>query len=98
MMAKLNKNHLTITKQLLCYLKGTTTLGIEFRPTSIGYDVILWSDATWGTKDDHKSFQGYILIRHGGAICWSATRQKSTSQSLIEAEICARSNAGREAA
>jgi len=98
MMARPNENHLTIAKQLLRYLKGTTTLGIEFRPTSIGYDVILWSDATWGTEDDRKSFQGYILIRHGGAICWSATRQKSTSQSSMEAEICAGSDAGREAA
>jgi hypothetical protein len=46
MMARPNENHLTIVKQLLRYLKGTTTLGIEFRPTLIGYDVILWSNAT----------------------------------------------------
>ena len=56
MMARPNENHLTITKQLLRYLKGTTTLGIEFRPTLIGYDVILWSNATWGTEDNRKSF------------------------------------------
>jgi len=41
MIARPNKNHLTIAKQLLRYLKGTTTLGIKFRPTLIGYDVIL---------------------------------------------------------
>ena len=46
MMARPNENHLMIIKQLLRYLKGTTTLGIKFRPTLIGYDVILWSDAT----------------------------------------------------
>jgi hypothetical protein len=98
MMARLNENHMLIVKQLLRYLKGTITLGIEYKPTLIGYDVILWSDATWGTEDDRKSFQGYVLIRYSGAICWSATRQKSTSQSLMEAEICAGSDAGREAA
>jgi hypothetical protein len=98
MMARPNENHLSIAKQLLRYLKGTITLGIEYKPTLIGYDVILWSDATWGTEDDRKSFQGYVLIRHSGAICWSATRQKSTSQSSMEAEICAGSDAGREAA
>jgi hypothetical protein len=46
MMARLNKNYLSIVKQLLRYLKGTITLGIEYKPTLIGYDVILWSDAT----------------------------------------------------
>jgi hypothetical protein len=40
-MARLNKNHLLITKQLLRYLKGTITLGIKYKPTLIGYDVIL---------------------------------------------------------
>ena len=39
--ARPNKNHLLITKQLLRYLKGTITLGIKYRPTLIGYDVIL---------------------------------------------------------
>jgi hypothetical protein len=39
-----------------------------------------------------------VLIRYSGVICWSATRQKSTSQSLIEAEIYTGSDTGREAA
>jgi hypothetical protein len=46
MMARPNKNHLLIAKQLLRYLKGTITLGIEYKPIIIGYNVILWSNAT----------------------------------------------------
>jgi hypothetical protein len=97
-MAKPNVYHLSIAKQLLRYLKGTMSLGITYKPTKLGDNYILWSDATWGSEDDRKSFQGYVLIRHRGALSWSATRQKSTSQNSMEAEICAASAARRHAA
>jgi hypothetical protein len=41
MIARPNENYLSIAKQLLRYLKGTITLGIEYKPTTIDYDVIL---------------------------------------------------------
>ena len=44
--AKPNSNHLSIIKQLLCYLKGTTKLGILYKPISLRNDYILWLDAT----------------------------------------------------
>jgi hypothetical protein len=68
MMAKPNTNHLSMAKGLLRYLKGTATAGITYQPTEQKEDYKVWSDATWGTEDDRKSFQGYVLIRHGGAI------------------------------
>ena len=98
MMSKPNTNHLSMAKGLLRYLKGTATAGITYHPTNQGEEYKIWSDATWGTEDDRKSFQGYTLIRHGGAISWTANRQKSTAQSTMEAEICAGSDGARQAA
>ena len=83
---------------MLRYLKGTATAGITYKPTQLGDNYTVWSDATWGTEDDRKSFQGYVLIRHRGAISWTANRQKSTAQSTMEAEICAGSEGARQVA
>ena len=68
MMAKPNTNHLSIAKGLLRYLKGTATAGITYKPTQLGDNYTVWSDATWGTEDDRKSFQGYVLVQHKGSI------------------------------
>jgi hypothetical protein len=97
-MSRPNSNHLSMAKGLLRYLKGTAILGIGYGYRIYSLDYTLWSDAIWGTEDDRKSFQGYVLIRHGGAISWTAIRQKSTSQSSMEAEIRAGSAAAREGA
>jgi histone deacetylase 1/2 len=98
MMAKPNTNHLSMAKGLLRYLKGTATTGITYQPMEQREDYKIWSDATWGTEDDRKSFQGYVLIRHGGAISWTACHQKSTTQSTMEAEICVGSEGACQAA
>ncbi len=47
---------MTKAKELLRYLKGTTSLGIKYGPSNQGIEYTLWADATWGTEDDRKSF------------------------------------------
>ena len=55
-MAKPNTNHLLIAKGLLRYLKGIAIARITYQLTQLEDDYIVWSDATWGTKDNRKSF------------------------------------------
>ncbi|KAI0991198.1 hypothetical protein K3495_g16989, partial [Podosphaera aphanis] len=91
--------HLKMAKQLLRYLKGTTNLGIQYgisNPSENQYSA--WTDATWGTENDRKSFQGYVIIWNGGAVSWAANRQKSTALSSMEAEIMAASEGAKELA
>ncbi|KAI0996565.1 hypothetical protein K3495_g11616 [Podosphaera aphanis] len=88
-----------MAKHLLRYLQGTQDLGIQYRgqdQQTTQYSA--WTDATWGTETDRKSFQGYVVIWHGGAISWAANRQKSTALSTMEAEIMAASEGARELA
>ena len=92
--------YLQLAKQALRYLQGTTNYGITYDqpllPQSNAYK--LYSDATWGTEEDRASFQGWAVLRSGGAISWISQRQKSTALSSMEAEFIAASEASREAA
>ena len=98
-MAKPNTNHLLIVKGLLRYLKGIAIARIIYKLIpNLGDDYIVQSDAIWGTKDNRKLFQGYILVQHRRSISWTANRQKSIAQSTIEAEICAGNKGARQVA
>ena len=44
-MAKPNTNHLLIAKGLLRYLKGIATARITYKPTQLGDNYTVWSDA-----------------------------------------------------
>ncbi|KAI0999722.1 hypothetical protein K3495_g8475 [Podosphaera aphanis] len=87
-----------MAKHLLRYLNGNRSLGIMYKATNDTKDWSAWTDATWGTEDDRKSFQGQTIIWNGGAVTWSATRQKSTAQSSMEAEIMSASEGAKEIA
>ncbi|KAI1004930.1 hypothetical protein K3495_g3287 [Podosphaera aphanis] len=98
-MSKPRKLHLKLAKQLLRYLKSTQNLGIQFGGSKqIENQYSAWTDATWGTESDRKSFQGYVIVWYGGATSWAANRQKSTALSTMEAEIMAASEGAKELA
>ncbi|RFU24467.1 hypothetical protein B7463_g11866, partial [Scytalidium lignicola] len=63
-----------------------------------GNPYTLYSDATWGTEGDKKSFNGWAVIRAGGVILWVAQRQRSTVLSFMEAEFISASEASKEVA
>jgi reverse transcriptase-like protein len=92
--------HFPYAKQLLRYLNGTRDIGIEYsnRLQEGHHTYKLYSDATWATEDDRVSFQGWAVVRYGGIVSWAAQRQRSTSQSSMEAEIVSASEAAKEAA
>lgn len=58
----------------------------------------VFTDATWGTEVDRKSFQGWLARFYGGVISFAANRQKSTALSSLDSEIMAASDGSREAA
>ncbi|KAI0999465.1 hypothetical protein K3495_g8733 [Podosphaera aphanis] len=85
-MSKPGEPHLKMAKQLLRYLKGTQNLGIKYGIKQETEQYSAWTDATWGTETDRKSFQGYVVIWYGGTVSWAVNRQKSTALSSMEAE------------
>ncbi len=100
MMSNPNSIHLEHAKRVLRHLNGNRKRGIGYsdrngRPHWC-YDI--YSDSTWGTEpDDRVSFQGWLVLRYGGAVSWSAQRQKSTAQSSMEAELIAANEGAKEA-
>ncbi len=99
-MAQPAETHLQYAKQLFRYLNGTRTIGITYssRLKEGPQTYKLYSDATWGTEDDRISFQGWVVVRYGGAVSWASQRQKSTALSSMEADIMAASKGAKESA
>ena len=85
---------------MLRYLNRTRDLGLLYS-NRIGerprlYNI--WTDTTWGTEDDRKSVIGLAATRYGAVYNWFLRRQKLILLSLLEAEIIARSEGGKEIA
>lgn len=87
--------HWTAVKQVLRYLQGTRSTGIQLggNLTLIG-----WSDANWG-GDIHtrRSATGYIFKLGLGPVSWNSKRQPTVALSSCEAEYMALSAATQEA-
>ncbi|RAL68311.1 hypothetical protein DID88_007041 [Monilinia fructigena] len=94
------ESHLVLAKHLLQYLAGTYSVGTVYsnRLNMLSYEYRAYTDSTWGSAADRKSVQGVALIRYGGAIVWSSTKQKSTSLCTMEAEIIAANEGAKELA
>jgi len=95
------KSHATAIKTILRYLKGTRTEGTTVTQTQ-DFNLDLYVDADFcglfkqeddRNPDSVRSRTGYILILCGWPILWRSTLQTSLSQSTLEAEYCALSDA-----
>ncbi|KAI1000320.1 hypothetical protein K3495_g7878 [Podosphaera aphanis] len=104
-MSKPRLSFLNHSKHLLRYLQRTMNFGITYSPRNDdprtryklnSFDI--YTDATWGTEDYRKSFQGYSVVYNGGVISWASQLQKSTALSSMEAEIIAANEGAKEAA
>lgn len=87
--------HMSATKRVLCYLSGTSNLGITYRPPPLhlqGY-----SDADCASNmDTRRSITGYIVMLNNGAIAWKSHRQPTVALSTIESEYIALMEATKE--
>ena len=56
-----------------------------------------FSDADWGSSEDHKSISGYYFtLNNGAAISWKSKRQSTVALSSCESEYVAMTVATRE--
>jgi hypothetical protein len=96
-MSKPGETHLRASKEILRYLAGTRTYGSIYdcisQPTLTAY-----SDASWGSAYDGKSYSGWLVQHCDGPISWASTIQKCTAQSTMESELIAANEASKEVA
>ena len=95
-MHKLNTNHWTATKRLLCYLNQTIFHGIQIHKAGLPI-LRTYSDADWaGNVDDHTSTSTYISFLGSNPISWSSKKQRAVARSTIKVEYRALANAASE--
>lgn len=87
-----DQNHWTAAKRVLRYLKGTTSLGIQYSKS--GSNLVAYSDSDFcGDIDTRRSRSGVILILNNGPVLWTSKRQAGVTLSSCEAELTAATNA-----
>lgn len=85
-MSKPKSSHLTALKRIIGYLRKTKSLKLR-----LGGDMEMkcFVDADWnGCVETSRSSSGYVVM-FGGAVVWSAIRQKRVSLSSMESELMA---------
>ena len=87
--------HFTILKRILRYLKGTSSYGIEIKPTSDVIECFVDADHG-GDKQTRKSTTGYIIMVYGSMTAFASRLQKCIAESTGEAEYMAICEATRE--
>ncbi|MFS7992379.1 putative RNA-directed DNA polymerase [Helianthus anomalus] len=89
--------HYAAVKQILRYLKGTTSYGLRFKRGGDGR-LVGYSDSSHGTdKEDGRSTTGMAFYFSGNLITWSSQKQKTVALSSCEAEFMAATSAACQA-
>jgi hypothetical protein len=84
------KNHWTMAKHLLSYLKGTQTLRIELSNHKVPRELTRYANADYAMSPcDKKSTTGYAVCFQGNLICWKSKKQTGVAQSTTKAEFIA---------
>ncbi|BFG26329.1 hypothetical protein CerSpe_126030 [Prunus speciosa] len=97
-MANPAKQHWTVAKWILMYLKGTKRIGILFERQQGKACVSGYVDSDYaGDLDKRRSTTGYVFICGGGPISWRAVLQSVSALSTTEAEYMALTEASKEA-
>ena len=95
--SKPSEAHLTVVKQIFCYLKGNADTNLTYKKSE-GSKLIGYSDADYvGDLDDRHSTSGNLLLMCGGAVNWLSKKQPIVTLSTAEAEYVALSTATQEA-
>ncbi|KAL0277244.1 UNVERIFIED_CONTAM: hypothetical protein PYX00_004597 [Menopon gallinae] len=82
------KEHWTLAKRVLRYLKATPEFGIKYSRNVKQLEA--FTDSDWaGNVDDRRSCSGNVLMLAGGPISWMSKLQSSVSLSTMEAEYVA---------
>ncbi|GJZ83426.1 ribonuclease H-like domain-containing protein [Tanacetum coccineum] len=88
--------HLHAMKRVLCYLRGTTDLGLQLFQSSTS-QLTAYSDADWaGFPATCCSTSGYCVFFGDNLLTWSLKRQETLSRSSVKAEYRGVTNAVAE--
>lgn len=91
--------HWKAAKQVLKYLKNTSTLGLHYTKSSKTPELSAYVDADYaGDEDARKSTTGYIFYYGNCPVSWSATLQPVVATSSTYAEYIALASAAQECA
>jgi hypothetical protein len=88
-MARPKVSHLTATKRILMYIRGSMDYGIMFPSADQGKKcrLIGYTDSNWcGDIDDRKSTAGYIFSLGGSPVSWCWRKEPVVALSSCEAE------------
>ncbi|UYV65589.1 hypothetical protein LAZ67_3004787 [Cordylochernes scorpioides] len=80
--------HWTAIKRVMRYLRGTIDLGVKFERGKTGI-LKSYTDASWSTTHDGKSYGGYVLKLSEATIDWKSSKQPLVALSTMEAEMIA---------
>ncbi|UYV71413.1 hypothetical protein LAZ67_8003051 [Cordylochernes scorpioides] len=80
--------HWTTIKRVMRYLRGTIDLGVKFERGKTGI-LKSYTDASWSTTHDGKSYGGYVLKLGEATIDWKSSKQPLVALSTMEAEMIA---------
>jgi hypothetical protein len=87
--------HLSATKRVLRYLRGSLHLGLTFSPGSL--QLHAYSNADWaGDLDTRRSTIGYIVFMSINPLTWVSKKQSTVSRSSIEAKYRALASCATE--
>jgi len=92
------ESHLRASKEVLRYLAGTQTHGTVFDCNHPSVALLAYSDASYGTAYDGKSYTGWLVQYCGSSVSWTSTVQRCTAQSTMESELIAASEISKELA
>jgi hypothetical protein len=87
--------HLALLKRILCYVRGTSTMG-SLRASS-ELTVTAYSNTDWvGCLDTLQSTSGFYVFLGDALVSWSSKRHPTVSRSSAEAEYRVVANAATE--
>lgn len=88
-------SHFTAVKRILCYLKGTLSVGISYTRGDLSLKA--FSDVEWaGDPNDRRSTTSMVVFLRNNLISWSSKKQHTVSRSSTEVEYRAMSTTAAE--
>ncbi|KAD3336127.1 hypothetical protein E3N88_31646 [Mikania micrantha] len=91
------ESHLAAMKQILRYLKGTTSYGLKYYKGGDG-QLVGYSDSSYGTDlEDIRGTTGMVFYYSGNLITWASQKQQTVALSSCEAEFMVATSAACQA-
>ena len=91
---KLQRAHKHALQTTIAYLYTTKDERLNFNPDVTMEPLTLYSDSSFATKEDHRSYQGHVIMLYGSPIHWQTKIIRSVVKSPNEAEYIALSTGG----